>query len=129
MKHKPLILLVIAIGILIAMILFIGPGNIENALKLANPWYVAIAIIIQLAVYGFWTWRWSINIKSVGISVKKKHVFPILMVGLAINNLTPSARGSGEPIRGYILSKIQILHLKNHLQQLWLIEVLIHSHL
>jgi len=105
MKHKSLILLVIGIGILIGMILFIGPGNIENAIKLANPWYVAIAVIIQLTVYGFWTWRWSINIKSVGISVKKMHIFPMLMVGLAINNLTPSARGGGEPIRGYILSK------------------------
>jgi len=27
------------------------------------------------------------------------------MVGMAVNNLTPSARGGGEPIRGYILSK------------------------
>lgn len=105
MKHKPLILLAIGIGILIAMILFIGPGNIENAIKLANPWYVALAVIIQLTIYGLWTWRWSINIKSVGISVKKIHIFPMLMVGLAVNNLTPSARGGGEPIRGYILSK------------------------
>lgn len=105
MKYKPLILILIGIGILIGMILFIGPGNIENAIKLANPWYVALAIILQFAVYGLWTWRWSINIKSVGISVKKQHVFPMLMVGLAVNNLTPSARGGGEPIRGYILSK------------------------
>jgi uncharacterized protein (TIRG00374 family) len=105
MKYKPLILILIGIGILIGMILFIGPGTIENAIKLANPWYVTLAVILQFAVYGLWTWRWSINIKSVGISVKKQHVFPMLMVGLAVNNLTPSARGGGEPIRGYILSK------------------------
>ncbi len=105
MKYKPLILILIGIGVLIGMILFIGPGNIESAIKLANPWYVALAVILQFAVYGLWTWRWSINIKSVGISVKKQHVFPMLMVGLAVNNLTPSARGGGEPIRGYILSK------------------------
>lgn len=105
MKGKPLILLAIGVGILIALILFIGPGNIENAIKLANPWYLVLAIIIQFAIYGLWTWRWSININSVGISAKKRHVFPMLMVGLAINNLTPSARGGGEPIRGYILSK------------------------
>jgi uncharacterized protein (TIRG00374 family) len=105
MKYKPLILILIGVGILVGMILFIGPGNIENAIKLANPWYVALAVILQFAVYGLWTWRWSINIKSIGISVKKGHVFPMLMVGLAVNNLTPSARGGGEPIRGYILSK------------------------
>ncbi|MGZ7043888.1 MAG: UPF0104 family protein [Methanobacterium sp.] len=105
MNYKPLILIIIGIGILIAMILFIGPGNIENAIKQANPWYILFAVIIQFAVYGLWTWRWSITIKSVGISVKKKHIFPMLLVGLAVNNITPSARGGGEPIRGYILSK------------------------
>lgn len=105
MKYKPFILLIIGIGILIGMILFIGPGNIEGAIKLANPWYVALAVVIQFAIYGLWTWRWSINVKSVGLSVKKLHLFPMLMVGLAVNNLTPSARGGGEPIRGYILSK------------------------
>lgn len=105
MKYKPFILLAIGIGILILMILFIGPGNIENAVKMANKWYIALAILIQLIIYGLWTLRWSININSVGIHVKKQHIFPMLMVGLAVNNLTPSARGGGEPIRGYILSK------------------------
>lgn len=105
MKYKPLLLIIVGIGILIGMILFIGPSNIENAIKLADPWYVALAVVLQFAVYGLWTWRWSVNIKSVGISVKKMHIFPMLMVGLAVNNLTPSARGGGEPIRGYILSK------------------------
>ena len=105
MKYKPLILLIIGIGILIGMILFIGPGNIESAIKLANPWYIALAVIIQFVVYGLWTWRWSINIKSLDISVKKIHIFPMLMVGLAVNNITPSARGGGEPLRGYVLSK------------------------
>ena len=105
MKHKALILLIIGIGILIGMILFIGPGNIESAIKQANPWYLAFAIIVQFAVYGLWTQRWAINVESVNISVRKWHLFPMLMVGLAVNNLTPSARGGGEPIRGYMLSK------------------------
>jgi len=105
MKHRTLILLAIGIAILAGMILFIGPRKIENAIKLANPWYLILAIIIQFAIYGLWTQRWAINIKSVGIHIRKLHIFPMLMVGLAINNLTPSARGGGEPIRGYILSK------------------------
>ena len=29
----------------------------------------------------------------------------MLMVGLAVNNITPSARGGGEPVRAYMLSK------------------------
>lgn len=106
MKYKPVILLIIGIGILIGIILFIGVGNIESAITLANPWYLLFAVVLQFVVYGLWTWRWSINVKTVGINVKKLHLFPMLMVELAVNNLTPSARGGGEPIRGYILSKI-----------------------
>ncbi len=105
MKHKTLILLSIGIIILVGMILFIGPGKIENALKIANLWYLTLALLIQFVIYGLWTQRWSINVKSVNIHIKKLHLFPMLMVGLAVNNLTPSARGGGEPIRGYILSK------------------------
>ncbi|MEN6329120.1 MAG: UPF0104 family protein [Methanobacteriaceae archaeon] len=105
MKYKALILVLAGIGILAAIVFFIGPQNIVDAVKLADPWYIALAIILQFAVYGLWTWRWSINIKSVGLSVKKLHLFPMLLVGLAVNNITPSARGGGEPVRGYILSK------------------------
>lgn len=105
MKHKALILIAVGIAILVGMILFIGPDKIESAIVLANPIYLAFAVIIQLMIYFLWTWRWSITIKPVDISVRRIHLFPMLMVGLAINNLTPSARGGGEPIRGYILSK------------------------
>jgi uncharacterized protein (TIRG00374 family) len=105
MKYKALILILVGIGILTTMVLFIGPSKIEDAIKLADPWYIALAIVLQFVTYGLWTLRWSINIQAVGLSVKKLHLFPMLMVGLAVNNITPSARGGGEPVRGYILSK------------------------
>lgn len=105
MKYKTLILFGAGIGILIVMILFIGLDKIESAIALANPWYLALAVAIQFAIYVLWNQRWAINVNSVNISIRKLHLFPMLMVGLAINNMTPSARGGGEPIRGYILSK------------------------
>lgn len=105
MKYKALILILVGLGILAVMVLFIGPAKIEDAIKMANPWYIILAIILQFITYGLWTWRWSINIQAVGLSVKKLHLLPMLMVGLAVNNITPSARGGGEPVRGYILSK------------------------
>jgi len=97
--------MVIGLGVLAVMILFIGPGKILVAFEHANLWYVALAILLQLVIYGLWTLRWSITTESVGIQVKKRHLFPMLMVGLAINNLTPSARGGGEPLRAYLLGK------------------------
>lgn len=105
MKHKTLIMLLVGIGILALMVLLIGPAKIAEAVEMANPWYVALAFIIQFILYGLWTERWSINIQAVGISIRKIHLIPMLLVGMAVNNITPSARGGGEPIRAYILGK------------------------
>nr|WP_319373915.1 UPF0104 family protein [uncultured Methanobacterium sp.] len=105
MKHKTLILMLAGVGVLALMVLFIGPEKIESAIQQSNPWYLALAVIIQLAIYGLWTERWSITTSSLDISIKRRHLFPMLLVGLAINNITPSGRGGGEPVRAYILSK------------------------
>lgn len=105
MKKNGLILLLVGVGILAAMIFFIGPQQIEQALKKADPFYIAIAIVLQMIIYALWTLRWSITTNSINIHVKKRHLFPMLMVGMAVNNITPSARGGGEPLRAYMLSK------------------------
>lgn len=105
MKHKTLILMLIGLAVLVVMVLFIGPANIESAIAMANPWYLTLAVIIQLVIYGVWIERWAVTTSSVGISVKRRHLLPMLLVGLAINNLTPSGRGGGEPVRAYILGK------------------------
>lgn len=113
MNRKTIGLLIVGIAILAVMIIFIGPGKIEEALKLANPWYVLLAVVIQFFIYGMWTQRWSITIRSLGISIRKKHIFPMLMVGLAVNNITPSARGGGEPVRAYMLGKYTKAPMEN----------------
>lgn len=105
MKHNGLILILVGIAVLAAMILIIGPEQIENAIEKANPVLIVLAVIIQFVIYGLWTLRWSVTTNSVGIDIKKRHLLPMLMVGLAVNNITPSGRGGGEPVRAYILSK------------------------
>lgn len=105
MKYKALVLILVGLGVLAVMVLLIGPAKIEDAIKLADPWYLALAVILQFVTYGLWTLRWSINIQSVGLSIENRDLLPMLLVGLAVNNITPSARGGGEPVRGYILSK------------------------
>ncbi len=113
MNHKTIILFIVGIVILAVMVIFIGPSKIESALKNANPWYLALAVIVQFFIYGLWTQRWSITIHSLHIRIKRRHIFPMLMVGLAINNITPSARGGGEPVRAYMLSKYAKTPLEN----------------
>ena len=113
MNYKTIVLLLVGIGILAAMVLYIGPGQIESAWKTANPWYVALAVAIQFIIYAMWNQRWAITIHSLQISIKKRHIFPMLMVGLAVNNITPSARGGGEPIRAYMLGKYTKAPMEN----------------
>ena len=48
-------------------------------------------------------------------SHKKITLFAMLLVGLAVNNLTPSGRGGGEPVRAYLLSKNTNSSFKNNI--------------
>ncbi|MCQ8904587.1 MAG: UPF0104 family protein [Methanothermobacter sp.] len=105
MKHKGSLLIVIGVAALAAMILIIGPGEIEEALRKADPIYVAMAVALEFIILALFTIRWSITTGAVSIDVEKRHLFPMLLVGMAINNLTPSARGGGEPVRAYILGR------------------------
>ncbi len=105
LKHKTILLMLAGIGVLAIMVLIIGPKEIESAIKQANIWYLALAFFIQLLVYVIWTERWAIAILSLDISIKRRQLLPMLLVGLAINNITPSGRGGGEPVRAYILAK------------------------
>lgn len=113
MNRKTIGLFLVGIAILAVMVIFIGPEKIEQALQLADPWYILLAVVLQFVIYGMWTQRWSITIRSLHISIKKKHIFPMLMVGLAINNITPSARGGGEPVRAYMLGKYTKAPMEN----------------
>ncbi|MDI6882373.1 MAG: UPF0104 family protein [Methanothermobacter sp.] len=105
MKHKGLLLLLAGVAIIGLMIYLIGPADIAKDLKRANPYYLLLAVIIQFITFALFTLRWSITTRAVGINVGKRHLLPMLLVGMAINNLTPSARGGGEPVRAYILGK------------------------
>ncbi len=67
MKHKTLLLMLAGIGVLALMVLLIGPEKIESAIKLANPWYLILAVLIQLVIYGLWTERWAITTSSLDI--------------------------------------------------------------
>ena len=111
MDRKTLFFLGISILILAVMLYFIGIEEVVEALKLANIYYIIIAILIQFAIFFLYTLRWKVLNDLADIKTSIGKTLPILLVGLAINNLTPSGRGGGE-------RKMDI-HLKRHLRQLW----------
>ena len=105
MKYKPLILLAIGLAIMAVMLNFIGIDKVLNALKGANPLFILLAIAMQVFTYYLYALRWNIVNKTANIYISLKNVFPMILVGLAINNITPSGRVGGEPVRAYILAK------------------------
>jgi len=105
MKHKTLIFLIFGLAIMGVMLYFIGIQEVINALKLANFWFILLAIFMQIFTYYLFALRWNIVNKVANINVSIKNLLPMVLVGLAINNITPSGRGGGEPVRAYILAK------------------------
>lgn len=107
MNKKYILLMGLGIAIIIVLIYFIGIDDIALALKKSNPFYILLAFLVQIASFFLLTLRWKIVNDSAGIDVSFKDLFPLVLVGFAVNNLTPSARGGGEPVKAYLLSKKQ----------------------
>ena len=105
MDKKTVFLLGVSIAILAVMLYFVGIDKVIEALKIAKWEYIAIGIAMQIFTYYLYTLRWKILNDVANINVGIKKLLPMVMVGLAVNNITPSGRGGGEPVRAYILSR------------------------
>lgn len=106
MKNKKvLIFLLFGLVIMDVMLYFIGIDEVIEALKLSNLWLVLLAIVIQIFTYFLYTWRWNIINKTANMDLGIKKSLPMVLVSLAVNNITPSGRGGGEPVRAYLLAK------------------------
>ena len=105
MDRKTIILLGISVIILLIMLWFVGIDQVLDALKMANLWIIALAIATQIFTYFLYTLRWQILSKLADMDVSIMKLLPMVLVSLAVNNITPSGRGGGEPVRAYLLSK------------------------
>ena len=105
MDKKSIFFLGISILILIVMLWFVGIDQVIDSLKMAKLEYIALAIAMQVFTYYLYTLRWKILNNLVDINTGIKKLLPMVLVGLAVNNITPSGRGGGEPVRAYILSR------------------------
>ena len=105
MDKKSIFFLGVSILILAVMLYWVGIDNVINALKMAKLELIVLAILVQVAVYLMYNLRWNILNNSANLNVSFKKLLPMTLVGLAINNITPSGRGGGEPVRAYILAR------------------------
>ena len=105
MDRKTILLLGVSVLILAVMLWFIGIDQVISALKMANPVIIVLAIATQVFTYLLYTLRWQILNRLTDMDIGFKKLLPMVLVGLAVNNITPSGRGGGEPVRAYLLSQ------------------------
>ena len=105
MDKKSIIFLAISIIILVVMLYFVGIDDVINALKIADLRLIALAIACQLFTFLLYTLRWKSLNSIANLEASTLKLLPMMLVGLAVNNITPSGRGGGEPVRAYLLSR------------------------
>jgi len=107
MRRSLFTILLFIAGLLIFGVVFymIGLKRIFLQLLKINLWFYLLAIISAIITLLLWTLRWKSFIKSTNYDVPLLSLFKILIIGLAINNLTPVAKLGGEPVRAYLLKK------------------------
>ena len=105
MDRKTILLLGISVIILLVMLWFVGIEQVLEALRIANIYIVALAILTQIFTYFMYTLRWQILNRLADMDISIRELLPMVLVGLAVNNITPSGRGGGEPVRAYVLAK------------------------
>lgn len=99
------IFLLFGLAIMGGMLYFIGIDEVIKDLMLSNLWFVLLAVILQFVTYFLYTLRWQIINKTANIDLGIRKLLPMVLVSLAVNNITPSGRGGGEPVRAYLLAK------------------------
>ncbi|MFQ6050207.1 MAG: flippase-like domain-containing protein [Candidatus Hydrothermarchaeota archaeon] len=102
---KRILLMLIGITILGMFIYWVGVDEIKIAVANLEVKYLLLALILQFMSIFFWHLRWKLSIKAIDREIKDRNLFSILLCGIFVNNITPSAKMGGEPMRAYLLKK------------------------
>lgn len=103
-KSVPFIILGVAIIFLLAALT--GFGKIVDAVYQTDKRIYSLAFVVQVSAILVWLTKWKILAGSIGLNVRTRRMFPILLSGIFVNTAVPSARVGGEPLRAYMFSKI-----------------------
>ncbi|ASJ08151.1 hypothetical protein A3L11_02475 [Thermococcus siculi] len=95
----------VGIVIIILLLWWAGIGDVIEILKTARLDYFILAILAYIASLLAWALRWRVLLKSLNINAGFGTIIGALFSGVFINNVTPGARGGGEPVRMYYISK------------------------
>lgn len=96
------------VGIILILILvaIIGTGDIAGALSRVDKRIYLLAFLIHILAIGVWLYKWKVITNAIDLDVGARRMFPILLSGIFVNTLLPSAKVGGEPLRAYIFSRL-----------------------
>jgi len=105
MDWKKYSLLGLGLGIIALLLWWAGIEDVIEVLNGARLDYLLLAIAAYMGGILMWALRWRILLGSLNIHAPFRIIFGALFAGIFVNNVTPGARGGGEPVRMYYLSK------------------------
>ena len=107
MKMKGKKSLTVAAGLLLVVLLIAWSGVSETVKLLSQTRlrYLALACLFSALETFLWSLRWQILLNQSDIRIPFKRVLEATLIGIFVNNVTPGARGGGEPVRMYLIKK------------------------
>jgi uncharacterized protein (TIRG00374 family) len=97
-------LLGVAISVIFLVVAFRGQdfGQIRDALRAVNYWYLAPALVLYFAGVMVRAVRWSILLRPAA-TISARQAFPIIVIGYTANNVLPLR--TGELVRSFVLGQ------------------------
>ncbi len=91
---------------------FVGWSKILSSIRQLDPIFFVLAMVSIIGSISAWTIRWNLFIKERGYSVPFFSLLKYMVVGLAVNNITPLAKFGGEPVRAYLLKNKEGIRMR-----------------
>jgi len=105
MDKKKAPFLAFGVIMIILLIKWAGLERVIEVLKGARLDYFLLAVAAYIAGILLWALRWRVLLKSLNIHASFRTILGALFAGIFVNNITPGAKGGGEPVRMYYISK------------------------
>ncbi len=105
MRLKKVLLFTIGIAITLLLLWWAGVEKVLLILRGANWKYLLMLFLMYLLGLFAWAMRWKVLIDTLNMKAPFRKILMALMAGIFVNNVTPGARGGGEPVRTYFLAK------------------------
>jgi uncharacterized membrane protein YbhN (UPF0104 family) len=107
-RLRPLLrwgLLALALALVVHLLAGVEWAELADRLAAAHPAWVAVAVVLLLARFVAWTWRWRLAVVRLGTPPGLLPLYSMVMASVVINHITPTARVIGGVMRARYLAR------------------------